>query len=347
MQPLPDPRCRRIGLAGAASLLVLLVTALALAETSPAGLRGPAFSDPDDRLAMPEDWVARPIAYEPWDAGADLVINMDQDIYHTLWPQITRFGREHHLAIHLQEGTCSIAAGMLAKKTADMGGFCCPAGQEDRLPGLRFHTVGIVGIAFIVHPENPVEDVSADQLRRIFQGRIQRWSELTTPAGAKGPDWPIKLITRLHCPKRPGHWRLLLDHKGQFAATAFEVGSIPDMVGEVARSRNAIGWEVLTMVERNRKKYPPVRPLAIGGLRPNDSRALATLRYPFYRTYTITTWDGPGVANARAGQLAAFIVEDFARLDPDQYGLVASRWLREAGWRFHGEELVGEPAETP
>lgn len=46
------------------------------------------------------------------------------------------------------------------------------------------------GIAIVVHPSNIIEDLTTEQLRRIFQGRITNWSELA------GEDAAITVISR-------------------------------------------------------------------------------------------------------------------------------------------------------
>jgi len=305
-------------------------------------MRGQTFTDPAKTVPMPEGWIKQPIRYDKENEGADIVIMMDQDIYHTLLPAVQKYAKEKNLKINMIEGTCGIAAGMLAKKTADMGGFCCPAGTEDRLPGLRFHTIGIVAQAFFVNPDNPVDNISGTQLRDIYLGKLKRWSEVKTQAGRKGPDRPIKTLARLHCPLRPGHWRQLLDDKTKFGPGVSEVGSIPDMISQVASTKDAIGWEVLTMSERN-KKLGMVKPLKINGYKPNDSDALALLKYPFYRTYQVTTWEGKGVENRYAAKLVEYLIKEFEKLDPDKFGFVSQSWLRKAGWQFRGDELIGEP----
>jgi phosphate transport system substrate-binding protein len=53
-----------------------------------------------------------------------------------------------------------------------------------------FHVVAIDGIAFVVHPDNPVGAASLDQLRRIFSGAIRNWMEVG------GEDMPIVVIGR-------------------------------------------------------------------------------------------------------------------------------------------------------
>jgi hypothetical protein len=193
---------------------------------------------------MPPEWVKKPITNEKWADKADVSVTLEQDVYQMILPLIQKYAKQRGLKISVKEGTCGISAGMLARKAVDVGGFCCPPGREDRLPGLSFHTLGIVAKAFLVHPENPVESVSAMELRDIFQGKLYRWSQLKTRNGKPGPQWVIRSIGRLHCPLRPGHWRLLLDNPDLFSPRLYEVGSMPDMIAQVSANKGAIGWEV-------------------------------------------------------------------------------------------------------
>jgi ABC-type phosphate transport system substrate-binding protein len=202
--------------------------------------------------------------------------------------------------------------------------------------------MGIVAKAFLVHPDNPIDNISGTQLRLIYRGKLSRWSELKTPAGNPGPDWMIKTLTRLHCPKRPGHWRQLLDSDAEFGPRVSKVGSIPDMISQVASSRDAIGWEVMTMVEKHRNTGK-VKPLKIDGFLPTDTEALASLKYPFYRTYNLSTWEGKGVENKHARKLVTYMLKEFEKLDASRYGFVPASRLKKAGWKFIGNELAGEP----
>lgn len=305
-------------------------------------LRGQTFTNPSIISPMPDDWIKNPIKYEKMAERADLAIVMDQDIYYTLLPTIQKFGKDNKLKVVVKEGTCGIATGMLANKTTDMGGFCCPPGETDRLPGLKFHTMGIVAITFLVHPNNPVDNISTAQLRDIYRGKISRWSELQTKDGKPGPDLAIKTIGRLHCKQKPGHWRQLLDNEVEFSRKMFEVGSIPDMIAQVASSKDAIGWEVLTMVEKH-QNLGKVKPLRIDGYQATDSEALKSLKYPFYRTYNLTTWESPATENKQALKLVPFMLKEFEKFNPDRYGFVSVNRLKKAGWKFNGNELVAEP----
>jgi phosphate transport system substrate-binding protein len=328
------------------ALLLLLhltgLSATAAPQRDARDPRGEAFTDPKKHAVMHAGWAEQPVTYGEGVGKADVVVSLEQDVYQIILPLIREYAAKTGLNIVVQEGTCGIAAGMLARKSVDMGGFCCPAGDEDRFPGIRFHTLGIVGKAFLVHPDNPINNLTISELRNIYLGKTNNWSELRTPSGKPGPDRLIKAIGRLHCQTRPGHWRLLLDRKELFSQRMLEVGSIPDMITRVSSAPNAIGWEVLSMVDKYQDRGR-VKVLTVGGYRPNDPDAIAALKYPFYRTYNITTWEGKGIANRNAQALAEYLITASEKLNPARYGFVSASRLRKAGWKFLGNELIGEP----
>jgi phosphate transport system substrate-binding protein len=322
-------------------LIPLVALSFGVAVLAAEPLKGPSFIYPGRTVEMPEWWVKKPIRYEKWADKADVSVTLDQGIYQMILPLIQKYAKQRGLTIAVKEGTCGISAGMLDHKAVDIGGFCCPPGRQDRLPELRFHTLGVVALAFLVHPENPVESVSAIELRNIFQGKLYRWSELKNRNGKPGPQWVIRPIGRFHCPLRPGHWRLLLDNQDLFSPRLYEVGSIPDTIAQVSANKGAIGWEVLGMVEHY-KKVGKVKPLRIDGYSPTHGNAIATKRYPFYRTYNITTWEGKGVENPKARALADYLMKEVENLGPE-FGFVPASTLIKAGWKFKGDELIGEP----
>lgn len=311
----------------------------AAADSLPRALGGPAFSDPGRVVELGEAWRERPVRRLGWADGAELAVTLDQHLYPALLPLIQEYARAQGVDIAVQEGTCGISAGKLAEREADVGGFCCPAGEGDRLPGMRFHTLGIASLALLVHPGNPVSALSLEGARGIFAGRTGYWREIDRDARAQGA---IRPVGRLHCKARPGHWRLLLDNEDHFSPRLYEVSTIPDMISAVSGSRGAIGYEVLWMAERH-AKLGRVKMLDVAGSAPSDREALVSGRYPLYRTYQITTWSDPAARSEVAEALVAFLVVNSHRIDP-RYGIVPVARLREAGWRFQDDELVGEPA---
>lgn len=314
-----------------------IASAAAMGETV---LKGPAFFDPSTVQEMPAEWVKKPISHDPAVGKADIVVTLDQNQYTPLLKEVEQYAAVNRLKIAVKEGTCGISEGELARKAIDIGGFCCPAGAGDRLPGLRFHTVGVVPLAILVNAGNTVEGVSLADVRRIFQGEIYNWSQLKDSKGRSGPDLRILVIGRLHCKLRPGHWRLLLDNEDLYSPRMQEVGTIPDVLSRVASSPGAIGFEVMFFAEKY-GQAAKVKALSIDGYRPDAANMLGG-KYPFYNTLNVTTWEGPGVENPNARKLVQYLLGRMEQIDK-KFGIVPASGLRKAGWKFKGDELIGEP----
>lgn len=303
-------------------------------------MEGPAFTDPSIVQPMPDGWKEQPIRYEPEIGHADVVVTLDQHLYPLFADLIRKYAAGQGIKVRVDEGTCGITAGKLARKAADVGGYCCPPGEADRLPGLRFHTVGIMPVAVVVHADNPLEDIDIVEARELFNGKFYRWSEIKDLDGRRGRNIRIEAIGRLHCKLRPGHWRLLLDNEDLFSPYLTEVGTIPDMISLVARMPGAIGYEVPMMIERYAKQGK-VKILRLNGEAP-ESRSLAAGRYPLYRTLNLTTWEGGAVENEKAEKLVRQLLKEAERLE-GEHGFVPASSLKKEGWKFKGDELIGEP----
>lgn len=320
------------------ALLVLYIPNVS-AESDPSDKwAAESFSDPSYVVEMPESWKIQACSQDK----SKFNVSLDQQMYRILAEPIRKYARKHSLNIIIFDATCGNSAGMLRRKMIEIGSFCCPPAARDRLPGLRFHTLGITAVAILTHPDNPIEGITLNQARNVFRGNIIRWSELTGPDKHPGPDKFIQPIGRLHCKTRPGHWRLLLKDEELFSINMREVGVIADMVLQVASNPNAIGHEAVWLALDCYKKKGEVKVLKINGYRPDDLEALLTRKYPLYKVLSITTWEGKGIENTHAGKLVDFIKETVENLD-SKYDIVPVSRLKQAKWKFKGEELVGEP----
>ncbi|MCG8634166.1 MAG: substrate-binding domain-containing protein [Desulfobacterales bacterium] len=300
-----------------------------------APLRGEPFSDPSVTTRMPEKWKEAPITYKPGAEDADITIDLNQQLYSFLLPMVNKYAKENNLKISYSKGTCGKSFGMLNSKKIDIGGACCPPAALDRLPGLKFHTIGIMALALLTHPDNPVDDISLNQARDIFREKTTNWS------GVGGPDQPIRPVSSFHCRMRPGHWRLLLDNEELFGVNVLEVGEMSDMIYHIAGNPWTIGYEVVLVADlfQDRGK---VKPLKINGYSPRDPQALLNGSYPLYRTFSMTTWEGEQVENPEADKLVAYLLRQM-EANGGQYGLVTANRLKKAGWQFSSNELTGEP----
>jgi len=305
-------------------------------------LAGPAFGDPSQVVEMPRAWQELPVEHAADIAEADLAINLDQQMYRILAPKVTEYAERKKLKIAISDSTCGNSAGLLSRKRIDIGGFCCPAGDTDRLPGLRFHTLGIAAVALFVHPSNPISNLSLDQARKVYQGEIYRWQDLGEDWKQMGSNSIITTVGRLHCKRRPGHWRMLLDNEDLFSPTLKEVGAIPDMVSTVASLRTAIGHETVWLARHHYRSLGEVKLLSIDGQSPEDLAALIRGDYPIYKVFQLTTWAHAPAAKAEASELVRFLIAQVEQ-DGEEYGVAAPSRLKEAGWQFMGDELIGAP----
>lgn len=331
---------KSITLSCVALIFLLQLSGTCLAHSNDP-LRGPAFSDPDKIQHREDTWQKKAISHGEWAEDADLAISLDQHLYPALLPLIKRFAKEQKLTIKVQEGTCGISAGQLQEKSADMGGFCCPPGENDRVPGLTYHTLGIAALRIIVNAQNPVDNLTMQQLRDIFQGRINCWKLIPGITDRALHSCRIRPFIRLHCKKRPGHWRLLLDNEDLFSPRLQEVGTIRDMVSNVAGQLHGIGYEVSWHINKH-EQHDMVKSIKINGADPGNPAHVVSLAYPLYRTYNITTWENLPNKKTVAHQLVTYIHGHMAEVDKS-FDLIPATMLKKAGWQFKDDELVGEP----
>jgi ABC-type phosphate transport system substrate-binding protein len=297
------------------------------------------FSDPSGNMEMDAAWLDQPIQYDKKSGDVDMVVTLGQQTSPALRTFIEEYALEKGLKVSIEPGSCGVSAKKLRRKSADIGAYCCPPGKTDRLPGILFHTIGIAPIALVTRPDNPVENLSLQDARDIFSGDKVRWSEVPAEKGLLS-DMDIQPVARLHCKKRPGHWKGLLDDQDRFGAKVREVGVIPDMIANVAGDKYAIGYETLYMLDVYKEKGE-LKALSIDGMHPSELNNMVDASYPIYRTYSLTSW-----ADSENTERAQALIEAIMRHleeQGDNYGIVPASKLREAGWQFSGDELVGEP----
>jgi len=313
----------------------------------PDALAGHAFSDPNSVADVAPGFRSRPVQYDKNAGKVDVAISLGQQTYPALHKIVEKIAGELGITVSIQQGSCGATAKKLLKKSVDIGTYCCPPAVTDRLPGLAFHTIAIAPIALTTNSANPINNVSLAEARKIFEGDYVMWSEVPGFHDASGQlsGERIQAVVRLHCKKRPGHWRLLLDNQDMFGPRVESVATITDMVRQVSTHKNAIGYEVPFMLKMHRDSGQ-LKLLSIDGHSPDDLYKLLKGEYPLYRVYSMTTWGDAKNKNEKAAKLLA-AVRDYVERNGAQYDFVPASQLRLAGWKFKGDELIGEPNGSP
>ncbi len=312
------------------------------AESIPNIFKGQPFSNPDELNDQPESWRQQTIRYRDQDQGVEIALLLDQNIYPGLLPLVEKFAKEQKIKVVVREGTCGPAAEGVFKKEIDVGGSCCPTAKVDRLPGLRWHTVGISPLAILANRADPVEQLTAEQVREIFRGKVTRWAQIPGLEEKFSKDVLIRPVTRLHCKTRPGHWRLILDNEEMFGPRINEVGTIIDMVIGVGNNRGSLGYVENWHVLNDPKMKDLVKTIKINQQDPSDVEAVSSGKYPFYWVYNVSTWSDSHLANPKAQQLVQYLIDHADAVDPNLH-LIPASVLRKHGWKFNGDEVVGEP----
>ncbi len=132
------------------------------------------------------------------------------------------------------------------------------------------HIVALDGLPILVHPSNPVKELSLKQVRDIYKGIIRNWKEVG------GPDRKIVLISRDTNSGTYETFNKLVMKKQKIVKGCEYVGSNGAVKGRIQNTKNAIGYAGLGFVDRT------VKALKINGIYPSK-RTVIYGKYPIAR----------------------------------------------------------------
>ena len=122
--------------------------------------------------------------------------------------------------------------------------------------GLKLFKWAVDGVGVVVHPNNPVSDLTTDQVKAIFAGTIGNWQAVG------GPDKAINIYTRDEASgTREVFWKKALGKAG-ISNKALVVASNGAMKASVASDPYAIGYVSVGHMETS------VKPVALDGVTP-------------------------------------------------------------------------------
>ncbi len=168
------------------------------------------------------------------------------------------------------------------------------AAQKNGIDPVEF-VVAVDALAVIVNPDNPVDQLTIDQLSDIFTGRIANWKEVG------GRDAPIVLVSR---ESNSGTHVYFLEHvvrrgdatnKDIFAEQTLMMPSSVGITSEVGRNPNAIGYDGLGYVTKDEKMIAVAKDAASPYVSPAVETAMDGT-YPLSRNlYMYTAGQPSGV----------------------------------------------------
>lgn len=145
----------------------------------------------------------------------------------------------------VEEGRCDI--GLSSRDLKD----------EEKAAGLEGTVLAYDGIAIIVNPENPVKDLSLEQIAKIYKGEITNWSEVG------GNDGEIVLIGREAGSGTRDGFESITETE-EACKYRQELTSTGDVITTVAQNPGAIGYASVASVKDS------VIAVTVDGIAPTD-----------------------------------------------------------------------------
>ena len=166
----------------------------------------------------------------------------------------------------VSEGRCDIGLSSRALK------------DDEKASGLKETTLALDGIAIIVNPQNPVKDLSLEQIAKIYTGEITNWKDVG------GNDAEIVLIGREAGSGTRDGFESITETKDACQYRQ-ELTSTGDVITTVSQNPNAIGYASLASIKDS------VKALTVNGVAPTE----ATVKdgtYLVQRPFVLVTKEG-------------------------------------------------------
>ena len=162
--------------------------------------------------------------------------------------------------------------------SADIGLASRALKDEEKAGGLTETVVALDGIAVIVNADSKVEDLSVEQIAKIFTGEITDWSEVGGEAGK------ISCIGREAGSGTRDGFESITDTKDACQYRQ-ELTSTGDVITTVSQNPDAIGYASLAALKDN------VKALTVGGVAPTED-TVKDGSYVIQRPFVLVTKTG-------------------------------------------------------
>ena len=170
----------------------------------------------------------------------------------------------------VSEGRCDIGLSSRALK------------DDEKASGLKETIVALDGIAIIVTPQNPVKDLSLEQIAKIYTGEITNWKDVG------GEDAEIVRIGRDAGSGTRDGFESITETKDACQYRQ-ELTSTGDVITTVSQNPNAIGYASLAAIKDS------VKALTVNGVAPTE----ATVKdgtYLVQRPFVLVTKEGAALS---------------------------------------------------
>ncbi len=180
-------------------------------------------------------------------------------------------------------GSGSGISGVLAG-SCDLGLSSRGLTDDEKAEGAVENVIAKDGVAVVVNPENPVTELTSEQIAKIYTGEITNWSEVG------GNDAEIAVFGRDSASGTRSAFEEILGIQDK-CVYLNEYSSTGDVIGNVASNPNAIGYASLSAVDET------VTAVSVDGVAPTEA-TVADGSFPIQRPFVIVTVEGTELSEA-------------------------------------------------
>lgn len=168
----------------------------------------------------------------------------------------------------------------VSKGSSDIGASSRDLKPEEAPLGLIDTPIAYDAIAVIVNPDNPVRELTTEQVRGIFSGRITNWNELG------GPDLDIGLVNRDEASGTREAFKKIVMGDESFYIGAVILPGTGQVRAVVTDAPGAVGYISLGFVNDD------IKAVTIDGIVPSEEAVVAGT-YPISRILHCFTKGAP------------------------------------------------------
>ena len=215
---------------------------------------------------------------------------------------------DEHSGVRLEVSGGGSGSGITAaqENTADFGAVSRDVRDDET--GIKTYTIAIDGIAVIAHSDNEINDITLEDVRKIFNGEITNWSEVG------GADEAIVVVSREEGSGTRGAFDDIVLGDEALVASALIQNSGGAVREAVSSEANAIGY--LSTGSLN----DTVKGLAVDGVEPTPENIVAG-DYPVARPFNYVANEDEDLS-ALAQAFLDFILSDEGQQVVEDKGFV-------------------------
>lgn len=288
--------------------VLLLVLALLTACSGTPAAEAPAepAEEPTEEVATTDGAVGDDISGELDIAGSTTVQPLVELLAETYGEQFP------NVELNIDAGGSGVGIQAVQNGDVDIGMSSRSVKPEELLEGMETHQIAIDVLAVIVHPTNPVADITTEQLQAIYLGEITNWSELG------GNDEPILPVVREVTSGTRGAFDEVALGEAELDESILDVQvTASEVEARVASTPSAIGYVGFGHIFENE-----INVLQIDGVSPSPETALNNT-YLLQRPLLLLT--GPLTRDL------AFTFVDYALSEEGQQVVAEEGWVPVAG----------------